>query len=298
MVSEEAWPPLPYHAWKDTYATLHMWMQVVGKVALARAAPLKHGWGIAFHITPRGLRTSLLRHGSRSFTIEFDFLEHELVVQVSDGTRRTLPLTERSVASFYHEVMDLLDAMELPVTIWSMPVELPAPVRFELDTAHHHYDRAYARRCWRVFTQVHHVFEASRCRFVGKSSPSHFFWGSFELAVTRFSGRLAPPREGPAFERDAYSHEVISHGFWPGSGPLLEPAFYAYAAPEPEALSTAAIRPDGAYYHTQLREFILPYEIVRASHSPEAAITEFIDSTYDRAATLAGWDRAALDRSA
>ena len=287
---------MPYDAWKDTYATLHMWTQVVGKVALARAAPLNHSWAIAFLFTPRGLRTRLLSHGHRSFTIAFDFLDHELVIETSDDVRRTLPLAPRSVAEFYREVMSVLDEMGLPVNIWSMPVEIPSPTRFELDTAHNSYDPAYVERWWQILVAVHEVFTACRCAFIGKCSPVHFFWGSFDLAVTRFSGRPAPPREGPAFMRDAYSHEVISHGFWPGTAPVLEPAFYAYAVPEPQGLKEAVIRPEGAFYHPDLNEFILPYEAVRTAPNPEAAIAAFVDSTYERAATLGRWDRAALER--
>lgn len=296
--SQERWPSLPYEAWKDTYATLHMWTQIAGKIALAQAAPLNHSWAVALHLTPRGFGTGVLPHGHRSFTIAFDFIDHQLVIDTSDGVRRSLPLAPRSVARFYEEVMATLDDMGLPVRIWSMPVEIPSPIRFELDTVHHSYDPEFAQRFWRLLVQVHRVFTSSRCGFIGKCSPVHFFWGSFDLAVTRFSGRPAPPREGPAFMRDAYSHEVISHGFWPGSAPVLEPAFYAYAVPEPEGLKTAPVQPEGAFYHPELNEFILPYEVVRTAASPGAAITAFIDSTYDRAATLAGWDRAALERSA
>ena len=294
--SGDAWPPLPYEAWKETYATLHMWTQIVGKVALARAAPLNHSWAVAFLLTPRGLRTRLLSHDSRSFTITFDFLDHQLVIETSDDVRRALPLAPRSVADFYHELMSALGAIGLPMRIWSMPVELASPIRFEEDTEHRSYDREYVERWWRILVRVHQVFTECRCAFIGKCSPVHFFWGSFDVAVTRFSGRLAPPREGPAFVRDAYSHEMISHGFWPGSAPVLEPAFYAYAVPEPPGLKTATIQPDGAYYHHQLSEFILPYEAVRAAASPEAAIAAFVDSTHSHAATLAGWDRAALER--
>jgi hypothetical protein len=290
------WPALPYEAWKDTYATLHMWTQVVGKVALARTAPLNHSWAIAFHVSPEGLRSQPLSYESRTFALAFDFLTHQLVIETSDGVRRTLPLAPRSVADFYQQLMATLDAMGLPVRIWSMPVEIPAPIRFEEDLGHQSYDRDYVERWWRIVRQVHQVLTDCRRTFVGKCSPVHFFWGAFDLAVTRFSGRPAPPREGPEFMRDAYSHEVISHGFWPGSGPLLEPAFYAYAVPEPPGFKTAAIQPDGAYYHHELGEFILPYEVVRAAPSPEAAITAFVESTYDRAASLAAWDRAALER--
>ena len=294
----DAWPSLPYDAWKETYATLHMWSQVVGKVALAQAPPINHSWAIALRLTGRGLQTAALPHGPHSFTIELDFIDHRLVIERSDGERRTLPLASRTVADFYREVMATLSDMSLPVKIWSMPVEIPAPIRFEQDTIHHTYDPEYANRLWRILVQVERVFTAARCPFIGKCSPVHFFWGSFDLAVSRFSGRLAPPREGPAFMREAYSHEVISHGFWPGSAPLFEPAFYAYAVPEPPGLKTATIHPDGAYYHPQLNEFVLPYEAVRTAPSPEAAIAAFVDSTYSQAATLAGWDRAALERPA
>jgi hypothetical protein len=295
-VSEERWPALPYEEWKDTCATLHMWSQVVGKVAVALAPPLNHSWGIALHLTARGLTTLPLTHGNRTFTIAFDFIDHELVVATSDGDRRSLKLVPRSVADFYREVMSLLAAMSLPVKIWPVPVEIPDPVPFEQDTQHHSYDPEYANRFWRILVQVERVFTGSRCTFVGKSSPAHFFWGSFDLAVTRFSGRPAPPREGPAFMRDAYSHEVISHGFWPGSGPVLEPAFYAYAVPQPEGLELARVEPSAARWDTTLSEFLLPYEAVRTSSDPTAAIESFMQSTYDRAATLAHWDRAALER--
>ena len=293
----DAWPPLPYHEWKDTYATLHMWSQIVGKIALAQAPPINHSWGIALHATGRGIQTPALPHGQHAFTIEFDFIDHQLVIERSDGDRRRLPLESRSVADFYREVLATLSDMSLPVTIWSMPVELPSPVRFEQDTLHHTYDPEHANRLWRILVQVERVFTAARCQFIGKCSPVHFFWGSFDLAVSRFSGRLAPPREGPGFMREADPHEVISHGFWPGSGPVLEPAFYAYAVPEPHGFNTARVLPGEAFYHSELKEFILPYEAVRTAASPEAAIAAFVDSTYSHAATLAGWDRAALESS-
>jgi hypothetical protein len=295
-VNEELWPALPNDAWKDTYATLHMWSQVVGKVALVQAPPLNHSWGISLDVTPRGLTTKTLPHGDRSFTIAYDFIEHQLVIQTADGDRQSLPLEPRSVAEFHRTVMATLTEMRLPVRIWPVPVEIPDPIPFEQDTVHHSYDPEAATRFWRVLLQVHRVFTESRVDFVGKSSPSHFFWGSFDLAVTRFSGRPAPPRDGPAFMREAYSHEVISHGFWPGSGPVLEPAFYAYAVPEPDGLKTARVRPPAAFYHTEMSEFILPYEAVRTAASPAAEIAAFIESTYDQAATLAHWDRAALER--
>lgn len=296
MTNSERWPPLPYEAWKDTYQTLHLWMQVVGKVALADAPALNHSWGIAFHLTPRGLSTRTLAHERRTFSIEFDFVAHRLVVRVSDGTERTLPLAPRSVAQFHRELMALLDSIGLGVKIWPVAVELPAPIRLDTDTDHASYDPDAAARAWRVFAEVERVLTQARLPFVGKCSPVHFFWGSFDLAVTRFSGRPAPPRDGPAFMRDAYSHEVISHGFWPGSGPILEPSFYAYAVPEPAGLKDATVRPDAAYYHRDMGEFILPYDAVRTAASPEREILAFVESTYERASTLAGWDRAALEQ--
>jgi hypothetical protein len=292
----DSWPALPYEEWRDTYATLHMWMQVAGKVALAQAPPVNHSWAVAMHLTPRGLATHLLPHGTRSFAIEFDFVDHRVIVHLCDGPPRTLPLVSQSVAEFHRALMDLLFDMGLPVRIWSMPVEVPNPVRFEEDTGHHTYNSEQARRFWTILTRIAPVFNERRATFIGKVSPVHFFWGSLDLAVTRFSGRRAPPREGPAFMRDAYSHEVISHGFWPGSGPFLEPAFYAYAVPEPAGLKEAPVRPAAAFYHAQMGEFILPYDAVRTSADPAAALRAFIDSTYDRAATLAKWDRSSLER--
>jgi hypothetical protein len=294
--TDPRWPVLSYDGWKDTYATLHMWTQIVGKIALATMPPVNHSWGVALHVTSRGLSTFVLPHGERSFTMEFDFIDHHLVVGASDGDVRSIELRPRTVADFYREVMTVLDRMSLTVRIWPMPVEIPSPTRFDEDVQHHSYDAEAANRFWRILVAISPVFLASRCQFVGKCSPVHFFWGSFDLAVTRFSGRRAPAREGPAFVRDAYSHEVISHGFWPGSGPVLEPAFYAYAVPEPAGLKEARVRPGGAYYHQELGEFILPYEDVRQASQPERAIAEFIDSTYEAAATLAQWDRASLER--
>lgn len=292
----EPWPALPYDAWKDTYATLHMWLQMAGKVAVALAPPVNHAWSHAMHVTPRGLTSALLPHDSRAFAIEFDFIEHRLIVRVSDGGVHGLPLAPRSVAQFYREFRALLEGAGLGTRLWPVPVEVPDPIPFERDTAHHHYDPEWAQRAWRLFVSVWRVLNETRAPFVGKCSPVHFFWGSFDIAVSRFSGRLAPPREGPAFMREAYSHEVIGHGFWPGSGAVLEPAFYAYAVPEPAGLKASRIEPAGAYYHAEMGEFILPYEAVRRSADPPAAIRAFVESTYARAADLAGWDRRALER--
>jgi hypothetical protein len=295
--ADDVWPALPYEAWKDTYATLHMWTQVVGKVALARMPPLNHSWAIAMQVTSRGISTRPLPYDHRTVTMLFDFVDHQLVIRASDGATRTVALVPQTVADFYRQVMAALDAMDLHVKIWTLPSEVPSPIRFEADAVHRSYDPAYAARWWRIVTQIARVFTESQCAFVGKCSPVHFFWGGFDLAVTRFSGRPAPPREGPAFMREAYSHEVISHGFWPGGGPLLEPVFYSYAVPEPAGLKEARVLPEATYYHRELGEFILPYEAVRTAASPDAAILEFVNTTYDRAATLGHWNRAALDRT-
>src|SRR5262245_61743023 len=295
-MAEEQWPALPYEEWKDTYATLHMWTQVVGKVALALAPPLNHSWGSALQITPRGLSTRTLPHGLRSFTIEFDLIDHQLVIRVSDGAMRTLPLIARNVKDFYHDVMTMLRDMGLPVKIWPMPVEIPSPIRFDEDTVHHSYDPVYANRVWHILIQIERVLSPVRCEFVGKCSPIHFFWGSFDLAVTRFSGRPAPPREGPAFMREAYSQEVISHGFWPGGGTILEPVFYAYSVPEPAGFKDAPVEPSTAFYHRELGEFLLPYKSMRTAADPDDALRRFVSSTYRQAATLARWDQAALAR--
>jgi hypothetical protein len=295
-MSDTEWPALPLDGWKDTCSTMHLWSQIVGKVALAHAHPLNHCWGIALQPTPRGLSTRLLRHGERSFAIEMDFLDHRLVVSASNGDIGSFALQPRSVADFYRTTMKLLDDMALPVRIWPVSVELPEPIRLDQDEEHASYDPEAVGRFWRVLQSSIHVLSDTCWGFVGKTSPVHFFWGSFDLAVTRFSGRPAPPREGPAFQREAYSHEVISHGFWPGSAFVPEPAFYAYAAPEPAGLREVRLQPEGVYYQEDFKIFILPYELVRTSGAPERAVRAFVDSTYDAAATLAKWDRAALDR--
>ena len=299
-MADHLWPSLSYEAWKDTYATLHMWMQVVGKVALAQAPPLNHSWGVAFQITARGVTTRTLPYGTRAFTIEFDFIDHQLLIRTSDGVIRTLALAPRTVAAFYGDVMETLREMSLPVKIWTVPAEIPSPIRFEEDTVHASYDPEYANRFWRILVQVERVLTGSRCSFIGKCSPVHFFWGGMDLAVTRFSGRPAPPREGPAFMREAYSKEVISHGFWlggvwPGLEQPIEASFYGYAVPEPAGLKEARVEPAEAFYHRELGEFILPYEAVRRSADPDDAIRRFVNSTYEQAATLANWDRQALE---
>ena len=292
------WPALPLDAWRDTYATLHMWTQIVGKLCLALTTRSNHFWNIAFHITSRGLATPTLTVGDHSLTITFDFVSHQLIFQCSDGRTETIALEPRTVAEFYARVMQTLQRMGIEAKIWSMPVEIPDPIRFESDTMHRSYDREKASAFWQALVVMKPVFERFRCGFVGKCSPVHFFWGSFDLAVTRFSGRRAPPRPGAdPITVEAYSHEVISHGFWPGSGTIQQPAFYAYAAPEPAGFKGIEVRPATAYYASDLSEFILPYEAVRTARSPEKELTEFFESTYEPAARLASWNRADLERT-
>ena len=293
---DRTWPPLAYDAWKDTCATLHLYSQVVGKVALARAPPLNHCWGVALHVTSRGVSTGMLPHGARSFTLAFDFLDHVLEIACTDGAILRLPLANRSIGAFYKMLMAALADMRLAVRIWPVTVEMPTPVRLDDYTRPAIYDEARAQQFWRVLVQVDRVFAMWRCGYVGKSSPVNFFWGSFDLAGTRFSGRRAPPRNGPEFERDAYSHEVISHGFWPGDERLPEAAFYAYAVPQPAGLADAAVQPSQAYFHPELSEFILPYEAVQRSASPEQTLKAFLQSTWERAAELGQWDRVAVER--
>jgi hypothetical protein len=302
-MTAERWPELPT-AWTDTYATLHMWTQIVGKIALAQSTPLNHSWGVALQLTSQGLITRPLPHGHRTFTIQFDFLDHQLHVVAADGERRSLPLRPRTVAAFYRQVMETLEEMRLPVRIWPVPVEIPSPIRFTDDTVHASYDRDHVSTLWQILVNCERIFTGARGRFLGKASPVHFFWGSFDLAVTRFSGRPAPPREGPAFMREAYSHEVISHGFWPGSGPgtafgpgpVDEPCFYAYAVPEPPGFKTSDVHPSGVFYHAELGEFVLPYRAVQSADNPDAALMAFVESTYSQAADLARWDRLSLER--
>ena len=295
--SIEVWPALPLAAWQDTYATLHMWTQIVGKICLALTPRTNHFWNIAFQVTPVGLATPLMTAGNRACTMAFDFLEHQLTIQCSDGSIETIPLEPRSVADFHRLVMDALFRLGIDARIWTMPVEVPNPIKFEQDTAHASYDPEFAAALWRILITIKPVLERFRSGFIGKCSPVHFFWGSFDVAVTRFSGRRAPEREGAdTITRESYSHEVISHGFWPGGGPVPEPVFYAYAAPEPAGLKTAAIGPAAAYYHTGLNEFLLPYGAVRTAASPEAALDEFLRTTYDAAADLAQWNRSELER--
>jgi hypothetical protein len=296
----EPWPELPLELWRDTYATLHMWTQIVGKVCLALTPRVNHFWNIAFLVTSRGIATPVMPLGDgRTLNMTFDFIGHELVARCSDGGARSIPLSARSVAVFYRDTMQMLNELGVAVKISTLPVEVPNPIRFELDTEHAAYDPVYAQRFWQILLQVAPVMQVFRAEFVGKCSPVHFFWGSFDLAVTRFSGRKAPERPGAdPITREAYSHEVISHGFWPGSGAIQSAAFYAYAAPEPAGLKEARVLPAEAAYNRDVSEFILPYEAVRSQPHPEETLTRFLQSTYDAAAGLAKWDRASLERSA
>ena len=295
----EAWPALPLEEWKETLATLHMWTQVVGKVRLAQTPVVNHWWNVPLYVTPRGLTTSAMPYGARSFQIDFDFVGHELVVGDDAGRVEKLALRRRTVADFYRELMQSLARLDLGVRIWTTPVEIPDPIPFEQDTQHAEYDPEHAQRFWRVLLQTSKVFEQFRARFLGKCSPVHFFWGSFDLAVTRFNGRRAPEREGAdSITREAYSHECISHGFWPGGGAVTGAAFYSYTAPEPPGLAARPVRPDAAFYSQELKEFLMMYDDARAASSPAAAILDFCQSTYEAGADLAGWDRAALERAA
>jgi hypothetical protein len=297
MTKPNTWPALPLDAWRDTYATLHMWTQIVGKIALALTPRMNHFWNVALQITPRGLSTPLLVQGGRAFTMTFDFIDHQLLIQCSDGGTERISLEPRSVAEFYQIVMERLKQMGLETRIWPMPVEIPDPIRFDKDTVHHSYDPQYANAFWRILVALKPIFETFRCEFLGKSSPVHFFWGSFDLASTRFSGREAPPKPGAdSITKESYSHEVISHGFWPGSGPMQEAAFYAYAAPEPEGFRAGATQPAAAFYSKDMNEFILPYEAVRTSSSPEADLMKFLTTTYDAGAQAGKWDRQKLER--
>ena len=297
-VDSAAWPSLPLDAWRDTYATLHRWTQVVGKVRLALAPRINHWWQVPLYVTAHGLTTSPIPYGARSFQIDFDFIAHRLTIAASDGGAEAFALRPQSVAAFHRELMARLRALGIAVHIWTMPVEIAGPVaRFEEDEAHASYDPEYVHRFWQILVHADRVFTAFRARFIGKVSPVHFFWGSFDLAVTRFSGRVAPDNpKADAITREAYSHEVSSCGFWPGGDGIEEPAFYSYAFPEPAGFSAVPVRPGAAFYSQDLSQFLLPYEAVRTSAFPDATLLEFLQSTYDGAASLAKWDQAALER--
>jgi hypothetical protein len=296
----DIWPPLEFSAWAGTCATLHMWTQVVGKIRLALSPWVNHSWGVTLYVTARGLTTSPIPFGTQIFEIEFDFLAHELHLSVSDGASRVLKLRPQSVAAFYSEVMQTLRELRVEVDIITTPNEVADAIPFDRDEKHAAYDREYANRFWRVLVQADRLFKEFRGRFCGKCSPVHFFWGSFDLAVTRFSGRTAPPHPGgiphlpDAITREAYSQEVSSLGFWPGNEQVPQALFYSYAYPAPEGFAKAKVEPTVASFHPQLREFVFPYEEVRRAHSPDEAILEFAQSTYDAASMLGHWEREAL----
>jgi len=295
------WPELPYAAWRETCATLQLWTQVVGKVRLAQTPWLNHSWHVALYVTSRGLTTSLIPHGSRAFEMEFDFLEHVLTIHVSDGAERRIELRPRTVGDFYAAVLTALEELRVPVRINEKPCEIPDAVPFSEDRTHASYDAEYAQRFWRVLLQVDRLFKLFRTGFIGKCSPVHFFWGSFDMAVTRFSGRRAPPFQGavpgvaPEVMREAYSHEVSSAGFWPGGATLDYAAFYSYAYPVRKEFAMQSVRPAGALFSDKLGEFLLPYDTVRTAADPDAAVIAFLQSTYAAAAKTADWDRAALE---
>ncbi len=300
---DSAWPKLlPLADWQDTYATVHLWTQIVGKVRLALGARINHWWGIALYVTPRGLTTSTMPYTGGTVQIDFDFVNHELCIKTSTGETSSFGLEPMSVAAFYQKTMAGLRGVGVEVDIWPIPVELEEVIPFGDDTEHASYDAAAVHAFWRALVQADRVFTDFRARFLGKSSPSHFFWGAFDLAVTRFSGRTAPPHPGgyPNIANwvmtEAYSHEVSSAGFWPGAG-LGEAAFYAYAYPTPDGFADYAVMPEAAYFHQDLGEFLLPYEAVRTAPDPDAALLNFLQSTYEAAADLAEWDRGALERA-
>jgi hypothetical protein len=298
----DAWPALPYAAWKDTCTTLHLWTQIVGKIRLRKTPWLNHSWHVTLYVWARGLTTGPIPDGARTFQIDFDFIDHVLWLRTSDGHFRQLMLRAMSVAEFYADLMIALGELGLAIKIDTMPNEIPDGIPFDRDTTHASYDAGYAAKFWRVLLSANQVFSHFRTGFLGKVSPVHFFWGSNDLAVTRFSGRKAPSHPGgvphlpDTVAREAYSHEVSSAGFWPGGGGIVDfPAFYSYAYPAPEGFAAAKVRPDAAYFSKELGEFILPYDAVRTAAEPERVLMEFLQSTYEAAADLAKWDRAALE---
>ncbi len=300
-MTTNSWPALPLAQWKDTYGTLHMWTQIVGKIRLALAPLVNHWWNVTLYVTPRGLTTSAMPYNDRLIRIDFDFIDHIVLIETTDGSTKSISLRPRPVAEFYQEMMTSLGSLGMPVKIWTTPVEVPDRTPFENDHKHAAYDPEYAQRVWRIMAQASRVFTEFRSLFIGKVSPIHFFWGSFDLAVTRFSGRTAPshpgvPNCGRFVAVEAYSHEVSSCGFWPGGGPVNEPAFYAYAYPEPQGFKDYPVKPQEAFYHTGMGEFLLPYDVVRNAKSPDEVLLSFMQTTYEAAATCAKWERRALER--
>ena len=301
--SSESWPEIRLADWKDTCATLHMWTQIVGKIRLELTPRVNHWWNVPLYVSSRGLTTSIMPYGNRYFEMEFDFLESRLVIRTTDPKTASVALGPRSVADFYHELVSALRTLGIEVHIWKMPVEVADPIPFDQDRVHASYDANYVQRAWRMLLSVDAVFKDFRARFIGKSSPVHFFWGSFDLAVTRFSGRRAPERTDPdpvlrKIMREAYSHEVISAGWWPGGGEIAEAAFYCYAAPTPSGFAEQAVRPAPARYHSGLGEYLLMYDDVRRAQSPSASLMEFLQSTYEAGAATGKWDRESLERPA
>ena len=299
----EAWPELPLEAWSDTYATLHMWTQIVGKLRLTQSPWVNHSWHVTLYVTPTGLSTSPIPYENRTFQVDFDFIAHRLIIRSNDGREGGFPLQPQSVAEFYRRLMEEMGQLGLSVSIHKKPNEVADPVPFDQDETHSAYDPEYANRFWRVLVQADRVFKQFRARFIGKCSPVHFFWGAPDLAVTRFSGRRAPEHPGgipnlpDGVTREAYSHEVSSCGFWPGGGAISYAAFYSYAYPEPAGFAEAPVKLGAAFFSTDLREFILPYDTVRQSESPDDTLLEFLQTTYEAAAELAHWDRSSLERS-
>ncbi len=300
-MNNETWPDLALASWRDTRETLHLWTQIVGKIRLAQTPWLNHSWHVVLYLTPRGLTTSPVLHGQRMFRIDFDFIDHRLLIDAGNGTQRQLPLRPQPVADYYAAVMQALSDLDIAVTINTRPNEIAEAIRFEDDRIHAAYEPAHARRFWQILLQTDRVLKTFRSGFIGKCSPVHFFWGSFDLAVTRFSGRRAPLHPGgvpnlpDTVAREAYSHEVSSVGFWPGGGVIDYPAFYSYAYPEPEGFRTARVMPSAAFFSQELGEFILPYDAVRNAGSPDRTLLDFAQSTYDAAADLGHWDRAQLE---
>jgi uncharacterized protein DUF5996 len=293
----QCWPTLVLDSWKDTYATLHMWTQIVGKVRLRLTPLVNHWWNVPLYVTARGLTTTRIPYGDRAFELYFDFLQHRLVLETSDNISKSLPLAPRSVADFYQQFMAMLHSANIDIKIWRMPVEIPDPIPFDQDRQHASYDAKAVEHFWRILLSVDAVFHQFRSGFIGKSSPVHFFWGSFDLAVSRFSGRRAPERPGAdAMTREAYSHEVSSVGFWPGKPGVVDAAFYSYTVPEPAGFKDAHVLPAAAFYQKDVGEFLLTYEDVRKSESPTKTLLDFCQSTYEAGATLGNWPRADLER--
>lgn len=294
-VDDKTWPALPLEEWRDTFDTLHMWTQIVGKVRLGLTPLQNHWWNAALYVTARGLTTSPIPYRGEALELQFDFVDHRLEIRTASGAAHALALKPQTVAAFYHELLGILRGMGIEVKINPKPQEVPDPIPFDLDETHRSYDPSYAHRFWRILLSVHLVLEEFRARFMGKASPVHFFWGSFDLAYTRFSGRAAPARKG-VISSEAYSHECSSVGWWPGGGEVKGPAFYAYAAPAPAGYDQAHLRPKRAFYQSQLGEFLLMYDDVRRAASPRSEILDFAQSAYEAAARLGAWDRAVLER--